>query len=417
VPYTDYKTITKTVPEYKDIRVRQGYKTVTEEIPVYASKKIQVGYQTVTRSVPDYKEIKYQVGTRTEYQTVPNYEEEKVVVGYKYLTTGSTSSGGSDSTDPDVKTQSNSTSTSNVSGSKPNSSLIPPEDDPDPVLEEVPGLLEDPLGWLQGTLINAGRQNETVKDAIITTSDALETFNESAVAEFLNENTTETDAAILTASVLIPDFPGPFDEGAIALGIGAKAVVKAVGKAAVLAGTAFMANLIAEFARKNTPLPGARAPQDKNLYFPKLLDRTVSGGAPPPPWDNDPNKQPEDIPPKDIKNLSLGGKIAWYTSTLIYLGVQFLTGGKEPGEPGYPVATPTPSPTSTETATPSPSTTQETTVMSTPSSSSTPIYTPTETPSPLPSATPAPTEIPTPTIDVSTQTPTDTLTPTPSPSD
>ena len=395
VPYTAYKTITKTVPEYKDIKVQQGYKTITEEVPVYRTKKIPAGYETKITTEPVYKDIKVQVGTKTKMEVVPNMVEEKALVGWDYVPVegGSNRSSGAD--------DNNSKSTANGSESKPNTNLIPPQDELDPELEEVPGLLEDPLGWLQGTLINAGRQNDTVKDAIVSTGDALNAYNESSVAGFFRDNTTETDAAFLAGMIAIPDGAGPIDEGAVALGI--------AGKALVVAGVTYAAVALAEFARKNHPLPGARSPQEKKLYFPDLPEKVVTGGGnPPPPWDNDPNKGPEDITSKEIKNLPLRDKIAFITLQLITIGVGIFTGGKEPGDPDYPMPTPEPESTSTQTATPSATVTEESTKTS-------PLSpTASETQTPTPSSTPTPTEIPplTP-VEIPTPSPAETQTPTP----
>jgi hypothetical protein len=53
-----------------------------------------------------------------------------------------------------------------------------PEDPDEPVLESVPNILEDPLGWFQATLINAGRSNEEVKNTIVDAADAWQDYHE-----------------------------------------------------------------------------------------------------------------------------------------------------------------------------------------------------------------------------------------------
>ena len=397
VPYTDYKTVTKTVPDYKRMRVQQGTKTITEEIPVYQNKKIQVGYETKTRTVTDYREYKYPVGTKTVTKIVPNFEEEQVVVGYKYVPAEdkSTSSSGPSST----------ASTQTGWSSKPVYNILPPQDDPDPVLEDVPGLFEDPLGWFQSSLINAGRQNDNIKNAIIKTNDIVDTFNQSSVAGFFREHTSETDAALMAAAVALPDPFGPVDEGVVALGI----TLKVLGKATLFAGGAIVVDAVTEFARKNWQDPKkfdySRQKQDLNKYM------------------NDAPQPPESDPIKPLfgGKTVLGAKEAAVTlagllktssgfSKVVAI-INAITFGamyvfKHISDKVKPdnynpeldygltdIFTPTQLSPSTISPTPSPTATPSPTMTPTPSPTATPspTMTPTETPMETPTSTPSPT--------------------------
>ena len=252
----------------------------------------------------------------------------------------------------------------------------------DPVLEPVPNFIEDPRGWAWTNMLNAGRQNDQIKDVLVGTSDALNTFNNS-IGEVVRENTSPAEAAIFSATLATP-WPG--DEEFATAYIAAKTTLKVLQLG--LAATAVY------FAGKNMPLPGSRAPNETLLPVPELLPREMPGSIPPPPWNNDPNKQPEDIPPEEIKNLSLKGKIAWITFSMVSVVTAVFTGGKEPGDPDYPLATPLPEPTPTNT----------------------PIPSPTPTNTPIPSPTPTNTPIPSPTltlIPTTTVSPTQTSSPTP----
>jgi len=257
----------------------------------------------------------------------------------------------------------------------------------DPVLEPVPNFLEDPKGWTWANVVNAGRQDEKVKDVLLGASEAFENFD-NGIGEVVRENTSPADAAFLAVTLASP-WPG--DEEVAAGYIAAKTIF-----------TVGLAAAATFFAGKNMQLPGSRAPREKLLPQPELSQRTVQGGSsnPPPPWNNDPNKQPEDIPPEEFARLSPFGKAVVIISNLAGIVAEIILGGKKPGDPDYPLATPQPTPTTTNTLTPSPSLTPTTmptnTITPTPTSSPTPTQTltPTLTLTPTPTQTPMPTTTP-----------------------
>ncbi|MCJ7715364.1 MAG: hypothetical protein MUO54_02435, partial [Anaerolineales bacterium] len=85
VAYQTTKTITRQVPQYKEVKGISGYTTVTEKVPTYENKKILVGHKTVTETKPVYEEQRVQVGTKTVTRQVPDYQTVRVVVGYDYV--------------------------------------------------------------------------------------------------------------------------------------------------------------------------------------------------------------------------------------------------------------------------------------------------------------------------------------------
>jgi len=82
VGYQTTKTITRQVPEYKEVRAVLGYRTVVEKVPKYENKRVLAGYKTVTETKPVYEERRVQIGSKTVTRRVPDYQTVRELVGY-----------------------------------------------------------------------------------------------------------------------------------------------------------------------------------------------------------------------------------------------------------------------------------------------------------------------------------------------
>jgi len=244
----------------------------------------------------------------------------------------------------------------------------------DPILEPVPSIWSNPGDWLQASLINLGRQNETAQDVMDVTlapaANWLQTIPDPDQHPFLSQvhNNVPKESAFVLAGTLASPIQG--DEAIVAIGIGLIALTTLT---------------ISYFAGKNWQPPGSRVPTN-NLPQIEPLKQSLSGGQPPPPWNSDPNKQPEDLPPNEIANLKGIGRVIFYISSLAVVFNQLM--GEQEGE-GRETPLPTPMPTSTPTSTPTlaPTITPTDTPTSTPTS--TPTFTPTSTPTPTSTSAPS----------------------------
>jgi len=69
-----YKTVTETVPRFKQKQVLAGHKTINDTIPVFEECQVQVGTKTVKRQMPDYETVRVVAG----YDEIPNHQENSL---------------------------------------------------------------------------------------------------------------------------------------------------------------------------------------------------------------------------------------------------------------------------------------------------------------------------------------------------
>jgi hypothetical protein len=419
--FNGYKKVSKRVPNYVDKRVPDGFKVVTTQVPKYETRMVQDGWkmvyerephmverqvidswEVVRQVVPKYEWQDVQVGWKTEKVLVPNMVEQRQTDGtevrweLKRQPTPPTTNTPDPDPEPDFSYEEELLRNRTENYLAQQAALSADE----PVLEPVPSILEDPLGWLQASLINAGRQDEGTREFLTDTmgpaADWFQTIpDEEAhpvlgpIHNGLQEVQEESPffataiplsiAAVQTTSLT----PGPQDDLVAYAGLALTAA----------AGLGYLGYLY--FAGKNWQPPGSRSP-NQQLPLPELLERTLPGSPPGPPWNPDPNKQPEDIPPEEIANLTGIGKAIVFISSIASIVKNIFMGDSEPGDPNNPLVTPhpDPTPTSTLTATPTLTTTSTPTLTPTATATNTPTATPTntDTPSPTPSETPTPFE-------------------------
>jgi hypothetical protein len=184
-------------------------------------------------------------------------------------------------------------------------------------------------------------------------------------------NSVPEEGAVALAGALATPLQG--DEALVAIGLG----LITIG-----------AISLNRFAGKNWQPTRKRFPNE-------LLPEYKAGGRkvsidlhdPPqgPPWNPDPNKQPEDIPPNEIKNLKLLGKIVFYISSIAVAVKSTILGEHDPKDLNK--TTPTMAPSQTPYSTPTKYTKPTITKIPKSTPTETPTVTPTPTPMPMPMGT------------------------------
>ncbi|MGH2621828.1 MAG: hypothetical protein ACRDHG_14840 [Anaerolineales bacterium] len=324
---------------------------------------------------------------------------------------------------------------------------------------KVPSPLRNPLGWVEGTLINAGRESDLVRRLLTTAGAAWELVGAPLVqtaGEFvvgvsyqaiknnlepigwismavspqlrdgLPDQVREFESGFpastafhagrlfgglvgLAESVAIWGHGGTMVGGGLVTcgtgvlcGAGAPAI--AVGSLEIAAGFAVagaslhgMAEAFSYFANRNPQRIVGPPDHRQNQMYPERLQRSLEPDQPPVPWNVNSYKRPGDVPSFEISRMKFFGKIVWTVARVIGL-IETILGFGEGPQPVMPSATPTPTATNVPTSTP--------TTSSTPTPSHTPEPTYTSTPSatenPVPSANSTPTA---PTIEPSSTVP------------
>jgi hypothetical protein len=267
----------------------------------------------------------------------------------------------------------------------------------EPVLEPVPNLIDDPKGWAWAKLVNAGRQDENVKDKLVGAGESLESFD-NAIGKTVRDNSPPGATEILSAAVVIP---GKADDAVVSVLIGAYVLY-------YLASKQYKPPKVTNFDQQK---------MDLNKQTDEFNEPPKSDPDPIPPIYGGKTlglKEGIDVLAKGF--LSLKGWKLWVaiTTAIPVVTAKILMPLYDKLKPDnyklYPelisTDTPTPTPSPTETLTPTPSPTETSTPTPTPSPTETP--TPTPSPTETPTSTPSPTETPTSTsipIDIETTIP------------
>ena len=150
---------TKKVPNMVKETFVKGWHYATKTVPNMIKETFVKGWHYATKTVPKMVKETFVKGWHYATKVVPNYVRKKVQVGWKEVQ--DTMADKKDLLNDPVPDE------GYGGGHAPHNISLPAPDVEVPVLEDVPGLFQDPLGWLQTTLINAGRQNEIIKNNIL----------------------------------------------------------------------------------------------------------------------------------------------------------------------------------------------------------------------------------------------------------